>query len=175
MLQIYIYLHISNRCRNVFLNPFHILILTKTEIRNKNWSMKNRVEGRKKVENNKPTSLLNSFWEPLVSGFEPLIFIPSANINNKCQFRSHVSHMTSNMIKAEHCVTQCTFEWWNKQPITSQSDLTTANKVDVNKVDCPAPFFTATVAAACFRQRRREERSMLPEYTDWTIVASETR
>lgn len=27
--------------------------------------------------NDEPTSLLNSFWEPLESGFEPLIFIPS--------------------------------------------------------------------------------------------------
>lgn len=29
------------------------------------------------TENIWPTSLLNSFWEPLESGFEPLIFIPS--------------------------------------------------------------------------------------------------
>lgn len=27
--------------------------------------------------NDEPTSLLNSFWEPLESGLEPLIFIPS--------------------------------------------------------------------------------------------------
>lgn len=31
----------------------------------------------------RPTSLLNSFWEPLVSGFDPLIFIPSLKNKTK--------------------------------------------------------------------------------------------
>lgn len=35
------------------------------------------------TEETQPTSLLNSFWEPLESGFEPLIFIPPKRTKTK--------------------------------------------------------------------------------------------
>ncbi len=49
---------------------------------------------KKLTEDRRPTSLLNSFWEPLESGFEPLIFIPSKIKKNT----SHKSPLSNNKI-----------------------------------------------------------------------------
>lgn len=73
------YLHVSYSCRNVFFNPFEVFIL-EAEHRVRNCCSKFEKPTdvqREKQPNVEPTSLLNSFWEPLESGFEPLIFIPS--------------------------------------------------------------------------------------------------
>lgn len=72
--------HISHSCRNVLLNPFKVFIL-KTEHRIPNYSTLYETNGQNgalmMLPIAEPTSLLSSFWEPLESGFEPLIFIPS--------------------------------------------------------------------------------------------------
>lgn len=72
-------LHVSYSCRNVFFNPLEVFIL-KTEHKQGNYCSISESQSMYKEEmqpNDEPTSLLSSFWEPLESGFEPLIFIPS--------------------------------------------------------------------------------------------------
>lgn len=51
------------------------------------------------TEDIQPTSLLSSFWEPLESGFEPLIFIPSDKQTETNQLKSHRSLLSNNMIR----------------------------------------------------------------------------